>query len=353
MPGLAPFAQAELRHRFGKQVAFLAAQSQTAEALIFRFTGSLRHLLKLRRIQAIYLSRRFAIPRPKALLGHQYFQQLLRDIETVLRLHPPSTFRTFRLSAAGDTSRIFTRLKTEISSHTGLSPEAEEADLVLRIRPVKEPIKIKTNSSNQGWEVLIRLSPRPLATRPWRVRDFPGALNASIAAAMIDLLQPKPRDRFFNFMCGSGTLLIERQQVGQAKTLWGCDIDHSALTASQANLTAAAKLTATHLRPNLLRADLRQTPFPAHSFDALCADLPWGQLVGSHTHNMTLYPQVLNEVTRLAMPKARLVLLTHEIKLMDQVYAQVKADWQLKENIKLGQGGLHPRLYLLQRRKSR
>ena len=68
----------------------------------------------------------------------------------------------------------------------------------------------KADIRRDGWEVLIRLTPRPLSAREWRVCNMEGALNATIAAAMIEMTDPSARrPRVFNLMCGSGTLLIE------------------------------------------------------------------------------------------------------------------------------------------------
>ena len=42
-----------------------------------------------------------------------------------------------------------------------------------------------------------------------------------------------------------------------------------------------------------------QLPFPENSFDVITADLPWGQLIGSHQENEWLYPAVLAEAARV------------------------------------------------------
>ncbi len=97
--------------------------------------------------------------------------------------------------------------------------------------------------------------------------------------------------------------------------------------------------------------DATALQFPANTFNAICADLPWGQLVGSHQHNADLYPQVLAEAARVATPRAHLVLLTHEIKLFESVL-QDCTEWTLKDVVKIFQGGLHPRIYLFQRAAS-
>src|SRR6266566_3742806 len=92
-------------------------------------------------------------------------------------------------------------------------------------------------------------------------------------------------------------------------------------------------------------------PSSSNACCAICADLPWGQLVGSHQHNAALYPRVLAEAARVATPRARLVLLTHEIKLFESIL-QDCTEWTLQDVVKIYQGGLHPRIYLFQRSAS-
>ncbi len=70
--------------------------------------------------------------------------------------------------------------------------------------------------------------------------------------------------------------------------------------------------------------DATALQFPANTFNAICTDLPWGQLVGSHQHNADLYPRVLAEAARVAAPRARLVLLTHESNYLRAYYKTVR-----------------------------
>jgi 23S rRNA G2445 N2-methylase RlmL len=199
----------------------------------------------------------------------------------------------------------------------------------------------------QGWEVLTRLSPRPLATRPWRVADMPGALNATIAAAMVDLSQPRPSDRFLNLMCGSGTLLIERGLAGPAQSLMGLDHNLPALQAAQRNVEAAGLTSHIQLR----QAEVNAPTLPPGQADVICADLPWGSLVGSHDENLVLYPAFFQSITRLAAPQARLILLSHEIRLIEDLFHAFRLEWQMQERLKITQSGWHPRLYVAQFRQ--
>src|SRR5262245_21238261 len=91
LEGLEHFGRAELHDR-DNYVKFTDV-SRTG-ALRFWYGGQLSALLDMRSLIAIYLVQRFAVPRPRALLGHQHFTALLNQIATVRALAPASAYRT-------------------------------------------------------------------------------------------------------------------------------------------------------------------------------------------------------------------------------------------------------------------
>ena len=324
LEGLVPFAARELA-----EVEGLHTTSQDATSVQFRFPGPPQALQKLRKVVAVYRLETFRVPRPKALLGHEHLTKLLGVVEEV---KGQDTFSSFRIGAAGSGSAVFARLAREIERGAGLRFDAEEGDLLLRIRRSKE-----------GWDILFRTSARPLSSRPWRVCNLAGGLNATLAAAMIELVGAEPDDRFFNAMCGSGTLLIERG-LGQAARLVGCDVSGEALACSSENIQASHLSSA-----ELLQADVTSLPFGDSLFDVIVADVPWGDAVGTHAGNAALYPAFLAEAARVAAPGARLAVLTHEIKLFEKVLASFNEVWHLRETVRVFHGGHYPRIYLLAR----
>lgn len=337
--GLEAFVRQELIARFGGHVRLRRVPGEYAGrgAVSFYYTGSLRDLLGLQTVQAVYLVRRFDIPRPRALLGDEHLRALLRDIERVRRLAAPDAYQTLYLSAAGAESTVMTRIKEALARHTGLQATSQEGDLLLRVRhPPERPTQ---------WEVLTRLSPRPLATRPWRVCNLEGALNATVAHAMALLTQPGPRDIFLNIACGSGSLLIERLACAPVRVAMGFDTSLQALACAQANAQASGY--ATHIA--LGQGDGRSLPLPAASVDALCADLPFGHLVGSHAENLALYPLILREAARVAREGALFALISHEVRLMASLL-EASTAWHTEETLRITLGGLHPRIFLLRRR---
>lgn len=339
IPGLEGIAQAELRHELGRHVV---VEPLMREGLVpIQYTGDRAALLDLATVLAVYERQHYAVPRPKALLGQAAFDRLLRAIADIRALHPHGAFQTFRISAAGEESAVLVRLREQLAADTGLEFTAEEGDLLLRLR---RPL-----DRSEGWEVLIRLSPRPLSTRAWRVCNFAGALNASVAHAMALLTHPNPDDVVLNLACGSATLLIERLLAAPARIAVGCDLDRAALVCGEENAAAS------DVRPlRLEQWDAGALPTPDAWADVLLADLPFGQLVGSHENNRELYPRVLKEAARVTVGGGLFAAITQDIRLWERLVADSAADWTLRTTLPIKlpfKGGhLRPRIYLLQRK---
>lgn len=329
LSGLKLFAEGELRRVQG----VMLEPNDDPEAIPFMFSGDLNALQALRLPVAVYLRQHFAVPRPKALLGDQHLRALLSMIRTVLIHDPYQTFHGFRFSAAGQESAVFSRLAAALQEATGLRHDQDEGELLLRVRP-----------HGEGWAVLARLTPRPLSARSWRACNMPGGLNATLAVAMLELAGVQPDDRVLNPMCGSGTLLIERAALAAAGRLMGCDISPDSLACARQNVQAA-NLTG---RIELVQADATRLELPDGGFDLVVADVPWGDAVGTHSGNEALYPAFLEEMARVGTPAARLVVLTHEIKLFERVLERQRR-WVPRKAVRVFHGGHYPRMYLLVR----
>lgn len=329
--GLEHIAQAEIFKLIKTETI---ASKKGAVRMVTSYTPK---LLNLRTINSLYLALYFDIPRPKALLGHQHFHRLIDTIHEVFKWNS-ATYTDFFLSAAGSESSVLQRFKDEMGMALHLPEGNENGDLVLRLR-----------RSGKGWEVLIRISPRPHATREWRVCNFEGALNGPVAASMIHLSQPSNDDRFVNLACGSGTLMIERYGKAPAKQILGVDINAHALNCAAENIR-----TSHYPQENfqLIQADIRSLPLPSGFANQIYADLPFGQLVGSHQENLDLYPHVLKEAARIAAADALFTVITHEVKLMETLLKELLY-WDTEQTFKITLRGLHPRIYVLRKRNGR
>ena len=317
--------------------AFVQKGGVRPGAVRFEYRRSIETLNDLRLAQAVYRVLHFDVSRPKALLGHASFRQLTTSIVEVLNAMPEGAFKTLGIDAAGADSSVMQRIKRDLSAAVGLAPAQEDrGDLLVRIIPAV---------AGAGWECLVRLTPRPLATRRWRSLNFAAALNATVAQAMVQLVSPKAEDVFVNLCCGSGSLLIEGVTSGvNATHFLGIDIDEDTLRIARLNILHANL----KVPVQLCVGDAQHSPLADRSVTALVADLPFGQRSGSHRENIALYPRVLGEAARIARSETLFAILTHELRLMEDVLTG-QQDWQLADMLPIVLRGLHPRIYLLRR----
>lgn len=332
LDGLAPICAGELLERLGKHATVLQATSK--DAIIFAHEGSFNVLRELRTAVAAYKLLYFKLPRPQSIIEGGHLRRLR---ETIAQICAREQFRSFRISAAGSDSAAFKRIREAIAAETGLDYDAELGEMLIRFR--RSHLK-----KSFGWEVLIRLTPRPLSARAWRKENMPGALNATIAAALIRQMGISPDQRFFNSMCGSGTLMIERMSSGPCAACVGIDREISALEMAKENA---------EYRVNLLQADARALPFVDSSFDAVCCDLPWGRLIGARESLGALYRESLGEVTRVCETGGVCGIITQETQLFESALHAFQNYWDMTSAFRVRQSDYRPKIYLLRRRSGR
>lgn len=319
-------------------------------AIPFSYSGRIEPLLQLQTVLSICSVHRFDFARPTGLLADNTMRYLVRHAWQAMEQWPKGAFESLSISAAGSDSDVMVRIRDELAAKLKLTPATGPADLLIRIRRASNPLPVGIQSTEipvvqaKGWEVLFRLSPRPLSVRFWRVQDMAGALNAAVAHCMVMMTRPKPDDVFLNLMCGSGTLLIERYLHGDTRRLIGCDISPKALAMAQQNLGAAG------IKPivELNDWDASTIHLPDAKVDAIVADLPFGIAVGTHDDNVQSYPAVLAEAARVAKPGARFVAMTQEVRLFEETVG-ASADWMLEDVTRIELRGLHQRIYVLTR----
>ncbi|AEE44418.1 methyltransferase [Cellulomonas fimi] len=332
-----------------------------ADALAVRVDGPLADVLRLRTAVAAYVALHFDVPRPRSLTSGDHLARIVDAVYASLRVAGSSTFR---FEAAGSDSTVFRRLAELLHEATGLRHDPEDGELVVRVRRGSPRAGDGRGDGGRtgggagraghggtgadadpGWDVLVRIGPRPLSARTWRVADYPGALNATIAAAMVRLAEVRPEERVLNLMCGSGTLLVERLLAGPAAAAVGVDTAPAALDAARANL-AAARVRATVAAADAL-APLPSALAGDERFDLVLVDPPWSGLHGAHAHAADLHAAVLRAARAAASPHARCVVVTHEVKVMERCLRDAAGLWSVRQTLRVFAKGHHPRIYVL------
>jgi predicted RNA methylase len=333
LPGLAGVVEDEVRERLGP-AARLSPVPGRDDAFTLVDGGPWRRLNGLRTVVAAFAQLHFDVPRPRSLTSGEYLPRIVQAMAAARALDPDA-FTGFRFDAAGARSAGIQALAAQLEQATGLAKDPEDGDMVLRLR-----------RAGEGWDVLVRLSARPLSARAWRVRDFPGAANATVAAAMTRLTGPQPGDRVLNLLCGSGTLLIERLLAGSSAAAVAVDNDPAALGVCAANLAAAGL----NGRAELVEDDLNRDGWTGRGpFDLILADPPWGDLLGHHTGNEQLHLDLLTRAHEAAAPGARLAVLTHEVRRMERCLGRTGHLWRQVSVTRVFHKGHHPRIYVLER----
>lgn len=199
---------------------------------------------------------------------------------------------------------------------------------------------INIATDRRGWTAQIgalHYSQRfgSLDRQPWSTTPL-------VAETLIRLAKPMSGMRVHDPCCGTATLLIVAHHNTPGIQLTGTDHDQTTLAIAQTNLR----------RHNIL-AELtlaNATPFHANSgsLDRVVANLPFGKQVGSHHHNATLYPAMLNETARTLTRTGRAVLLTEDKKLLRHAVQHTKGLKVIKERL-LRYNGATPTAYVLTR----
>jgi 23S rRNA G2445 N2-methylase RlmL len=163
---------------------------------------------------------------------------------------------------------------------------------------------------------------------------------------MVRLSKPDARDRVVNLMCGSGTILVERLLAGPTRTALGVDLSSTAIAAARRNAEAAGVADRLKLRTGNAADDGWPTDGP---YDCVYADPPWGDKSGDHRSNERLHMMLLERSHAVSQGTARLVVLTHEIRIMERCVRRADGAWRLTSETRVFHKGHHPRIYVLQR----
>lgn len=335
LPGLEDVVVAEVGPLSARGWRLVAGRD---DAVVGELRGSLGRLRTLRTVVSAFVVLSFPVPRPKSLLSGEFFPAIVEAAREVVRLNRSDPPRAVRLEAAGRDSAVMRTLARQVAQACGLREDEDDGDLVIRVRPTP---------GRAGWDVLVRLGTRPLSARAWRVQGYPAAVNASVAAAMVDLSEPRPGERVANLMCGSGTILIERLLAAPASAAMGIDLELAAVEAARVNLAASGQAG----NARLLVGDVRDDDWLAGGpYDVLFADPPWGDKSGDHGHSEDVHAELLDRAYAGAADQARLVVLTHEIKIMERCLRRSEHKWRLRSQTRVFHKGHHPRIYVLDRR---
>lgn len=183
----------------------------------------------------------------------------------------------------------------------------------------------------------IRLFNKPLGDRSYKVKELPGSLKPTIAAALLyPLWNSSINSKIVDNFCGSGTILCEAKNF--SSELYGGDVNPISVSSTQSNLK---KLGYSYLERIKIQ-DGTKTKWQSNYFDFAISNLPWDkQIKTDHIHD--LYERSIQEYSRILKPNGTLVILAVKseivIKMMKKYFPKLKIT-----TIEIGFLGQNPKI---------
>lgn len=179
----------------------------------------------------------------------------------------------------------------------------------------------------------------------YRKQTLPASIKPALAACLCRYalsFVSAERVRALDPFCGSGTLLIELDKTGRAAALLGVDVAQNAVLAARKNSSAA------HVKAQYVQKDC--TRFAAREpFDLILSNLPFGNRVGTHESNETLYRAFVSRLPELLKNDGVALLYTMEFRLLASLIEKNRA-LVLKHTRVAEAGGLHPHVLIVTKR---
>jgi 23S rRNA G2445 N2-methylase RlmL len=183
--------------------------------------------------------------------------------------------------------------------------------------------------------VLIKLFPKPLFHRDYRLRSQKGAIRPTIAGAMLYYLTKGRKSlRIVDNFCGSGTFLSEALLEGHR--VYGGDISKESIQIAAKNLKSVSK---SGFKIRQLNAE--NTSWTPNTFDLALSNLPWDKQI-STARITKLYSRSVLEYGRILKPKMRIGLIGIKKDLILKYVKEISPQSNRIESIPVGILGQNP-----------
>ncbi|MCF7864966.1 MAG: hypothetical protein K9M11_00470 [Candidatus Pacebacteria bacterium] len=334
-------------------------ENEDSATIVDSFLKTLEKLIQLRSITNIYLVQKGEKLHPIHINNHKSILGTM--IELVLHLHLTSksksitksikAYKTFKLRCAGSDSPEAILIQKYISDTFKLTL-SEDADLDTYI-----------HKPGELWEVGVRVTPRPISVRNYKVENIKGGMNSAVAYAVntfalkkLDTVSPFS---YLNICSGSATLLLEAGTDIQAQfgnsiltptnipttiKLLGFDIDNKTNSLAIQNIKKAGFIRSIQIKT----ADLLDKP-DFGMFNTITSDLPFGMQIAKGTDLNKLYKAFVEYVESHLNQTGTLVVYTTEIDTFENALRGSKLHIEKTLNLQITtivNSHIHPKIFV-------
>jgi 23S rRNA G2445 N2-methylase RlmL len=329
IPGLESIAAEEINSDLGGEI-----KKKVEGVVVFRVDEISRRLLDLRTTEDVFL---LAWGTDELTYRAQDLDSIRRwtardvDWSNLLRIHhmirpKPKGKPTIRLVTQMHGQHGYRRVDAGKALAQGLAEKFPAS-----WKYAEENASIEVWLTIHGRKALcgLRLSDRTMRHRSYKLEHIRASLRPTAAAAMVRLLQPRPKQTILDPLCGAGTILAELweywrcrgllQRGSEPRVLAG-DIDPNALRAARGNLQRLGPT-------NFMRWDALHLSLPDQSVDGILSNLPFGKQLERPEGMHAFYAGLVRELDRALVPYGQAVLLVSDFPALKEASARV--GWKL------------------------
>ena len=303
--------------------------SESEHTISIELPNNFQNILSLKSINSAYITTSDKKYNPRYL--HKHKSILGNLIEKVI-LKKEKEFKTFKIRCAGSQTQEIIEIEKYIQETYAIKKN-DVADLEIYI-----------NKIGDDWEISVRLSPRPLSVRDYKISNIKGGLNPNIAYAINTFCNLKNSTSYLNIFSGSGTLLIEAGLVNPHVKLVGLDVDKKTNSLAIQNIKKAGLIKIIKIKTG----DIFESP-DFEKFDVITSNLPFGMQISKGEDLKKLYQQFIDYSEKVLYSKGRLVVYTTEYEILELILKNSKFEIVKKLNLKIPtnvNSYLYPRIFV-------
>ena len=207
--------------------------------------------------------------------------------------------------------------------------------------------RIETSDDGKHACLYVKLYNVPDERYDYRKHTVAASMHPALAACLsryaLETFGKKEGAVILDPCCGSGTLLFEREKLGGCSGLLGIDLKEEAVSAARENAVSG------NSKAKFIQKDLRNFRIRVPA-DEIYANLPFGNRVGSHSDNESLYAELVNRIPSWIADDGFAVLYTMEYRLLKKLIGR-STELEEAGSFRTEAGGLLPTVFLVRKKK--